>query len=38
MRAWLGDLEQALEREERGSIYQVLRDAVPDFRKETEMV
>jgi O-antigen biosynthesis protein WbqV len=38
MRAWLGDLEQALEREERGSIYRVLRDAVPDFRKETETV
>ena len=35
MRAWLGSLEQALEREERGSIYRVLRDAVPDFRKET---
>jgi O-antigen biosynthesis protein WbqV len=34
MRAWLGDLEQALRREERGSIYRVLRDAVPDFRKE----
>jgi O-antigen biosynthesis protein WbqV len=34
MRAWLGDLEQALGREERGSIYRVLRDAVPDFRKE----
>jgi O-antigen biosynthesis protein WbqV len=36
MRAWLGDLEQALGREERGSIYRVLRDAVPDFRKETK--
>ena len=34
MRAWLGDLEQALKREERGSIYRVLREAVPDFRKE----
>src|SRR5262249_19529783 len=34
MRAWLGELEQALRREERGSIYRVLRDAVPDFRKE----
>ncbi len=34
MRAWLGELEQALKREERGSIYRVLRDAVPDFRKE----
>jgi FlaA1/EpsC-like NDP-sugar epimerase len=34
MRAWLGDLEQALRREERGSIYRVLREAVPDFRKE----
>jgi O-antigen biosynthesis protein WbqV len=34
MRVWLGDLEQALKREERGSIYRVLRDAVPDFRKE----
>jgi len=36
MRAWLGDLAQALDREERGSIYRVLRDAVPDFRKETK--
>ena len=34
MRAWLGDLEQGLKREERGSIYRVLREAVPDFRKE----
>jgi len=34
MRAWLGELEQALKREERGSIYRVLREAVPDFRKE----
>jgi len=34
MRAWLGELEQALRREERGSIYRVLREAVPDFRKE----
>jgi O-antigen biosynthesis protein WbqV len=34
MRAWLGELEQALKRDERGSIYRVLRDAVPDFRKE----
>jgi O-antigen biosynthesis protein WbqV len=34
MRAWLGELEQALKREERGSIYRVLRQAVPDFRKE----
>ncbi|HUI95503.1 MAG TPA: nucleoside-diphosphate sugar epimerase/dehydratase [Xanthobacteraceae bacterium] len=34
MRAWLGELEQALRREERGSIYRVLREAVPDFCKE----
>jgi O-antigen biosynthesis protein WbqV len=34
MRAWLGELEHALKREERGSIYRVLREAVPDFRKE----
>jgi len=34
MRAWLGELEQALKREERGSIYRVLREAVPDFTKE----
>ena len=34
MRAWLGELEQGLKREERGSIYRVLREAVPDFRKE----
>jgi O-antigen biosynthesis protein WbqV len=34
MRAWLGELEQALRREERGSIYRVLQEAVPDFRKE----
>src|SRR5690349_11045439 len=34
MRAWLGELEQALRREERGSIYRILRQAVPDFRKE----
>src|SRR5260370_37115060 len=34
MRAWLSELEQALKREERGSIYRVLREAVPDFRKE----
>jgi FlaA1/EpsC-like NDP-sugar epimerase len=34
MRAWLGELEQALKRDERGSLYRVLREAVPDFRKE----
>jgi O-antigen biosynthesis protein WbqV len=34
MRAWLGELEQALKREERGSIYRILREAVPDFTKE----
>jgi FlaA1/EpsC-like NDP-sugar epimerase len=34
IRAWLGELEQALKRGERGSIYRVLREAVPDFRKE----
>ncbi len=35
MRAWLRELEQALRREERGGIYRVLRQAVPDFQKET---
>ena len=34
MRAWLAALEQGLAREERGAIYRVLRDAVPEFRKE----
>ena len=34
MRAWLGTLEQGLQREERAAIYRVLRDAVPDFRGE----
>src|SRR4051812_31637276 len=34
MRAWLATLEQGLGREERSVIYQVLRDAVPDFRGE----
>ncbi len=32
LRAWLATLEQALERNERGVIYGVLRDAVPEFR------
>jgi FlaA1/EpsC-like NDP-sugar epimerase len=32
MRGWLALLDQGLAREERESIYQVLRDAVPDFR------
>ncbi|MGA8865167.1 MAG: hypothetical protein WB444_15300, partial [Gallionella sp.] len=31
MRGWLAMLEQALAREERETIYRVLRDAVPDF-------
>jgi FlaA1/EpsC-like NDP-sugar epimerase len=34
MRGWLATLEQGLAREERESIYHVLRDAVPDFRGE----
>lgn len=34
MRAWLATLEQGLAREDRGAIYRVLRDAVPDFRGE----
>jgi FlaA1/EpsC-like NDP-sugar epimerase len=32
MRGWLAMLDQALSREERETIYRVLRDAVPDFR------
>jgi FlaA1/EpsC-like NDP-sugar epimerase len=32
MRAWLAALEQGLAREDRSVIYNVLRDAVPDFR------
>jgi O-antigen biosynthesis protein WbqV len=32
MRAWLATLEQGLDRDERGAIYAVLHDAVPDFR------
>ena len=31
MRAWIATLEQGLAREERSVIYNVLRDAVPDF-------
>lgn len=34
MRAWLATLDQGLTREERATIYGVLRDAVPDFRGE----
>jgi FlaA1/EpsC-like NDP-sugar epimerase len=34
MRAWLAELEKSLARGERGSIYRVLHEAVPDFRKE----
>ncbi len=34
MRGWLATLEQGLSREERAAIYNVLRDAVPDFRGE----
>jgi O-antigen biosynthesis protein WbqV len=34
MRAWLGELNQCLTRDDRGAIYRVLREAVPDFRKE----
>jgi O-antigen biosynthesis protein WbqV len=32
MRAWLATLERGLARDERGAIYAVLHDAVPDFR------
>jgi O-antigen biosynthesis protein WbqV len=34
MRGWLAMLEQGLGREDRQTIYRVLRDAVPDFRGE----
>ena len=34
MRGWLAMLEQGLAREDRQTIYRVLRDAVPDFRGE----
>jgi FlaA1/EpsC-like NDP-sugar epimerase len=34
MRAWLAELEKSLSREERESIYRVLHEAVPDFRRE----
>jgi O-antigen biosynthesis protein WbqV len=34
IRAWLGQLEQGLTRNERGAIYDVLRKAVPEFRGE----
>jgi FlaA1/EpsC-like NDP-sugar epimerase len=34
MRAWLATLEQGLAREDRSTIYRVLRDAVPDFKGE----
>jgi FlaA1/EpsC-like NDP-sugar epimerase len=34
MRAWFAELEQGLAREDRGAIYRVLQEAVPDFRKE----
>jgi FlaA1/EpsC-like NDP-sugar epimerase len=34
MRAWMAELEKSLAREERESIYRVLHEAVPDFRKE----
>ena len=36
MRAWLATLEQGLARDERAAIYDVLHDAVPDFRGATE--
>ncbi len=32
IRAWLGQLEQGLARNERSAIYEVLRNAVPEFR------
>ena len=34
MRTWLGELRTAVERDERGAISRILREAVPDFRKE----
>lgn len=34
MRVWLATLEQGLVREDRSTIYRVLRDAVPDFKGE----
>ncbi len=34
MRVWLSTLEQGLMRDDRSTIYRVLRDAVPDFRGE----
>lgn len=34
VRTWLATVEQALARNERGAIYAVLRDAVPEFRGE----
>jgi len=34
MQAWLKTLEQGLQREDRPTIYRVLRDAVPDFQGE----
>jgi FlaA1/EpsC-like NDP-sugar epimerase len=34
IRAWLGQLEQGLARSERRAIYEVLRNAVPEFRGE----
>jgi FlaA1/EpsC-like NDP-sugar epimerase len=34
MRVWMAELEKSLAREERESIYRVLHEAVPDFRKE----
>jgi FlaA1/EpsC-like NDP-sugar epimerase len=34
VRAWVATLDHAIERNERGAIYGVLRDAVPEFRGE----
>ncbi len=34
MRAWFAELERGLARDDRGSIYRVLQEAVPEFRKE----
>jgi O-antigen biosynthesis protein WbqV len=34
MRCWLAALEEGLRRDDRTTIYQILRDAVPDFRGE----
>ena len=35
MRGWLAALEQGLARDDRDAIYNVLRDAVPDFAERS---